>query len=242
MRVRTLALAAVLALPAVASAQYDPSRPPPRGPRGDPRAAGPRDQGITLSARLGFAAPSGDISDDRYDTGERVDPALDDLVRHKIPIWFELGYRFNPAVWGGLYLELAPASMDRSFCLAGADCDAYGVRVGVDMQLHFAPRATMDPWIGFGMGWEFLSVEAYDASIGDISQFTWGGLELPLLEAGLDLAVSPRATFGPYVAWSIAHFTRYGVESPGLPDLSGDIDDRAIHTWFQIGLKGTLKL
>ena len=232
MRARTLALALLLALPAAGSAQYDPNQPQPRRPPGGHRAAGPRDQGITLSARLGFGSPAGDISDDRDVNGVRVDPALDDLVRYKVPIWFELGYRFNPAV-------------DHDFCLPGRSCDAANVRFGADMQLHFSPHASIDPWVGMGIGMEFLSVEAYDPSIGDISRFTWRGLELPLLEAGLDLAVSPRATIGPYVAWSVGYYTRYGVESPGFPDVSGSIHDRAIHTradWFQIGVKGTLKL
>jgi hypothetical protein len=236
MRVRPLALALVITLPALASAQYDPRRPPP--PR---RSAAVRDQGINLSARLGFGTPAGDISDDVVG-GARVDPALHDLVRNKVPIWLELGYRFNPALWGGLYLELAPAWTDRDFCLPGRDCSASNVRFGFDMQLHFSPRAQIDPWLGIGVGLEFLSVEAYDPSINDISKFTWAGLELPLLEAGLDLAISPRATIGPYVAWSIGQYTRYGVESPGFADVSGSIHDHAIHTWFQIGVKGTLKL
>ena len=239
---RALALALVLALPAMGSAQYDPNYPPPRRPGGGQRAAGPRDQGINLSARLGYGIPSGDISDDLDAAGLKVDPALDDSVRHKVPIWLELGYRFNPAVWGGFYLELAPASVDRDFCLPGRDCDAGSVRFGVDMQLHLSPRSNIDPWVGVGLGVEWLRVEAYDPSIDDISEFTWAGLELPLLEAGLDLAISPRATIGPYVAWSIGYFTRYGVESPGFRDVSGSIDDLAIHTWFQIGVKGTLKL
>ena len=105
-----------------------------------------------------------------------------------------------------------------------------------------APYANIDPWLGVGIGMEFLAVKAYDPSINDVSKFTWAGIEFPLLEAGLDLAVSPRATIGPYVAWSLAYYTRYGIESPGYPDLDGSIQDRALHTWFQIGVKGTLKL
>jgi hypothetical protein len=237
MRARPLALALVLALPAVATAQYDPIRSPPGR-----RQSVVRDQGINLSARVGFGVPSGDISDDRDAAGNKIDPALDDLVNYKIPIWLELGYRFNPSVWGGLYLELAPAKTDRSFCVSGRDCSSHDVRFGVDMQLHFAPYNNVDPWLGLGIGAEFLAVKAFDPSINDVSKFTWAGLEFPLLEAGLDLALSPRATIGPYVAWSIGYYTRYGVESPGFAGISGSISDKAIHTWFQIGVKGTLKL
>lgn len=243
MRVRSLALALVLVAPTLAAGQYDPNAPPPP-PRGPPARGQARmmDQGITLGARLGFGVPSGRISDDVDATGARIDPSLSDLVRHKVPIWLELGYRFNPMVWGGLYLELSPTSVNGDFCLPGRDCSASDVRFGVDMQLHFSPYAQIDPWVGIGIGMEFLHVKAFDPSVNDISDFSWAGLELPLLEAGLDLALSPRATLGPYVAWSIGQFTRYGVSTPGFADISGHIQDHAIHTWFQIGVKGTLKL
>lgn len=243
MRFRSLALALVLAAPGLAAAQYDPNRPPPP-PRYPPGRAPAHvmDQGLTLGARLGFGVPSGNISDDVDASGNRIDPSLSDLVRHKIPIWLELGYRFNPTIWGGLYLELSPAWVNGDFCVPGRDCSGSDIRFGVDMQLHFSPYAQIDPWVGIGVGLEFLHVKAFDPSVSDVSDFSWWGWELPLLEAGLDLALSPRATIGPFVSWSIASFTRYGVSTPGLPDLSGDIHDRTFHTWFQVGVKGTLKL
>jgi hypothetical protein len=236
MRVRPLVLVAVLLAPALAGAQYDSRRPPP------PRYAGPRDQGLTLSARVGFGLPGGDISDDRDATGARIDPGLDQLLERKIPILLELGYRFGPTVWGGLFLELGPASVDDDFCPPGPDCEANDIRFGVDVQFHLQPRAAVDPWIGIGLAAEFLEVEAYDPSVDRVSDFSWGGLELPLLEAGLDVALSDRGSIGPYVSWSIAHFTRWDVATPGFADESGRIDERAIHTWIEIGLKGTLKL
>ena len=108
MRNRLFALFVVAALPALAAGQYDPRRPPPRG------HAGPRDQGLTLSARLAYGAPAGDISDEVDAGGAPLYPKLDDLVRHKVPIWLELGYRFNPAVWGGFSSSASSRAWRRS--------------------------------------------------------------------------------------------------------------------------------
>ncbi|ACG73849.1 conserved hypothetical protein [Anaeromyxobacter sp. K] len=236
MRNRLLALFVVAALPALAAGQYDPRRPPPRAP------AGPREQGLTLSARLAYGAPSGDISDEVDATGAPLYPKLDDLVRHKVPIWLELGYRFNPAVWGGIYLELAPASISKDFCVPGRSCDGSDIRFGFDVQFHLQPYQIVDPWVGFGMGLEVLNAEAYEPGTGTIAEFSWAGFEFPMLEVGLDLALSPYLTMGPFVSWSAGQYTSYDVSVPGWGDESGRIHDRSFHSWFQIGVKGTLKL
>jgi hypothetical protein len=238
MRLRPILLLALLALPAAAAAQYDPDAPPPPVGRpsraAPPRSYGPADTGLVLGARLGYGSPGGKISNE--------DPRLDDLIDSKIPIWLELGYRFNPTVRGGLYLELAPMSVNDTFCLPGRSCDAGSVRFGIDVQFHLSPFHPVDPWIGAGIGAEFISADAYDPTIDDISTFGYGGVEFPLLEAGVDLTVSPRFALGPYVSWSAGRFTSYSVSSPGFADTSGRIQSRATHSWFQIGVKGTFKL
>lgn len=236
MLARAVALVALL-LPAVASAQYDPNQPSPRAPPPAlaPSAYGPGETGFTLGARLGYGAPTGEISGDG-------DPRLDELVEWKLPVGFELGYRFSPAVRGGLYLEYAPVYASSRFCVDGlaGGCDGSSVRFGVDLQHHLAPRRPVDPWIGIGFGAEFLSVEAYDRSVDRESTFGYAGLEVPL-EAGLDLFVTPRFTLGPFVSWTVAWFTSYSVETSGFEDLSGAIRDRTLHGWLEAGVKGTYR-
>jgi hypothetical protein len=243
-RTRSIVLLSLLALPALAAAQYDPNSPVPppppppgrqRRPPPPPGAYAPRETGLTLSARVGYGSPVGKISNEG-------DPRLDDLIDFKVPIWLEVGYRFNPKVWGGFYVELAPMSVNSNFCLAGRSCDAGSIRFGVDMQLHLQPRGQVDPWIGIGIGGEFVSIDAFDATVNDISTFTYDGLELPLLEGGLDLAVTPHFTLGPFVSYSFARYMGAGISTPGFVDESFDIHRRTWHGWFEVGLKGTFKL
>jgi hypothetical protein len=244
MRARQLTVLAAITLPALAVGQYDPrGTPPPPRRAAPPREAGPGPTGLTLSLRAGYATPGGEIADDVDPvSGAEIYPPLDDVVVRKIPFWIELGYRFTPVVWGGIYLELAPVRGDRSFCLPDRSCEASTVRFGLDLQLHFSPRGSLDPWIGVGGGIEILNAELFDPTANAISEFSWAGFELPLVEAGLDVAVSRQVALGPYVSWSLGQYTSFSVRTPGFADESGRLDDRAFHSWFEVGLRGTLKL
>lgn len=231
-RIAALALVFALGAPVLAAAQ-------PRQPRYGPPP--PADRGFVLSARLGYGIPGGDISDDLDDAGFPIDPALDDLVDWKIPLWFELGYRFNPRVHGGIFLEVAAAGVNDDFCAIGDDCDGSNVRFGLDLQYHFSPRQPVDPWIGFGFAVEFLNAEATDTT-GVTTEFTYAALEFPLLEGGLDIALSPRFSLGPYVAISLGYYTSVTTDLGGGSERRDPIDEKALHTWIQGGVKASLKL
>jgi hypothetical protein len=217
-------LSLLVALPAAAQ-----RGPPPAG-----------DSGFVLSARLGVGFPGGEISDDLGAAGEPVSPSLDELVEWKIPLWFELGYRFNPRIWMGLFLEAAAAEVEDRLCPTGRECDAYDLRLGLDLQFHLAPRATVDPWLGFGFAVELLVVEETGGAAGD-GGTTFAGIEFPLVEGGLDVELSPRFSLGPWAAVSLGQFTSRTTELGGS-DRRDPIDDRALHWWYQGGVKATIKL
>ncbi|HEX9050952.1 MAG TPA: hypothetical protein VF841_10505 [Anaeromyxobacter sp.] len=219
MRGRPLLLLALLAaLPAAARAA-GPSR-------------GPDDDGILFGVRGGWALPSGDIA-----PGE----PLDGLADAKLPLWLELGYRFSGHVRAEIYFELAPMTL-ASPCPSGAACSAFDVRSGLALQLHPAPRSWLDPWVGFGLGVEYLQATTPIAGGGVAAwQLSWYGVEVPV-EVGLDLAISDVFTLGPYATVSFAQFTSASARPPGGATASGAIDRRATHGWGQAGLKMTLKL
>ncbi|MGC3997026.1 MAG: hypothetical protein QM767_05680 [Anaeromyxobacter sp.] len=252
MRIRSLQLAAALSLllaPASAAAQYDPrypggtapaparpAAPPPQRPPPPPPGPGPT--GLTLGARFGYGWPGGDISDEG-------DPRLGDLVDHKLPIWLELGYRFNPAVRGGVFIELAPTTVSDVYCPPGQSCDAFDWRFGVDLQLHLRPGAPVDPWVGVGLGVEVLQA---DTTLVDplgnpfFGEVTYTAFELPMLEGGLDLALGRWFTLGPFVSWSLGTYTSVEARGAGFTTTDVAIHDRALHQWLELGIKGTFSL
>ena len=245
MRAR-LALLAFLLVPAAALAQYNPQYPPPsQYPPAPPQPPPPPfparralpEQGVTLGARVGFGFPTGDLAG--AGTG-----AVSDLVDGKVPIWLELGYRFNRHVRAHVYLELAPASVRNDVCFAGGGCYGNDIRLGADIQLHASPYGAIDPWIGIGGGGEWLNAHgvAVTTASGLIpADQQWSGWEFPLLEGGLDIPVAPHFTVGPYAAVSFGQFTTYH-ESGFNYSFSQNISSRASHQWIQFGVKFTANL
>lgn len=218
MRARLALLLSGLAAASVARAQ------PPR------RAS---DSGFVLGARVGWGIPFGDIAGDT--------PVVRNVVERKIPVWLELGYRFNRRFTGALYLELAPATVASDRCDPGASCTASDVRFGLAVRAHLAPSRTVDPWVGIGLGVEILNAKTSEsAPIPGQVEWSWAGVELPI-EGGVDVAVFERFSLGPYVSFTLARFTSVSRRPEGGTTTSGAIDDRSNHQWLQAGVKGTLR-
>ena len=216
MRARPVLLIAVLAVTVPAAVGAQPTRD---------------DEGILFGVRGGWALPFGDI--------ERGAP-LPDLADGKLPLWLELGYRFNGYVRAAVYFELAPVSLAAA-CPTGAACSSFDGRAGLALQLHPWPRSWLDPWIGAGFGVEHLQATAPPPGDALAWERSWLGLEVPV-EVGLDLALSDVFTLGPYASVSFAQFTSDSARPPGGPTTSGAVEERATHGWIQAGLKATLKL
>lgn len=192
----------------------------------------PDDEGLLFGVRGGWSVPFGDVK-----PGER----MTDLTDGKLPLWLEVGYRFNGVFRSEIYFELAPMTLATP-CPTGAACSAFDVRFGLAFQLHPAPRSWLDPWLGIGFGVEYLQATTPPAGSGPTAwQLSWYGLEVPV-EVGLDLALSDVFTLGPYASVAVGQFTSESVRPPGGPTTSGAIDTRATHGWVQAGLKATLKL
>jgi opacity protein-like surface antigen len=225
-RLAGLAFALALSTPALASAQY---HPPQRGDYGPPL------EGPTLSAWVGVGIPGGNIS------GEGDGP-LGDVVSRAVPFGLGVGYRFGPLLRAGLLFEGAPLSMDDRACDPGAPCNGSDFRLGVEAQLHLAPFRRVDPWVGLGLGYEWLRFDAVGCDVAGTScfaeRFRYSGWLFPRISAGLDLAVSPLASLGPYVAYSAGQYGNVDTTAGG----SQSIQRQSFHGWLELGIRGTLNL
>jgi opacity protein-like surface antigen len=189
--------------------------------------------GPIFALRAGLGVPTGDIA--------RGGPEVRDVVEYKIPLGLEIGYRFGRRIWGELVFELAPAGAASGLCAAGADCFASDARIALALLLRLAPRSLLDPWVGVGVGVEVMNARGRNSATSSEFESSWAGLELPLVEAGVDVAVSDRVAIGPWASFTVARFTSESVEAGG-GTTSGKIQDRAAHGWLSGGLKATLKL
>ncbi|HET6437388.1 MAG TPA: hypothetical protein VFG59_04965 [Anaeromyxobacter sp.] len=211
-----------LALPTIAFAQYGPRYPARPG-------YGPRPFGPTLSAWVGVGGPGGRISDEG-------DGELGDVVHHQFPLGLGLSYRFNPFFRAGPFFEAAPLSMADGACAPGDPCGGNDFRFGLDAQVHFAPYRHADPWLGLGIGYEWLNFDATGCLDSGCfaERFHYSGLLFPKLSFGVDFALSPMATLGPYLSYSGGQYSHVETTSAG----SQSINDQAFHGWLELGIRG----
>ncbi len=222
---RLTLLAVVLTVPGLAQAQ---SRHP-RADYGSPSA------GVTLSAWLGLGFPTGKFSDEG-------DPDVGDVMNLSVPIGFGAYVRPNPHIRLGGFFEVAPLSIDDSYCAPDESCSGTSTRLGLEGQFHASPFARYDPWFGLGFGYEWLNyhAESYDRfnDVLYVSDVKFRGLLFPRVSGGVDFNVNRIITLGPYVSYTAGQFSRVSETGFG----SANIHDKAFHGWFELGIRGNFNL
>ena len=165
--------------------------------------------GFELGARLGYGIPAGKFADDNSD--------LSDGVSGMIPLQLDLGYRVSPAFSIGGYVMYGigfsattfrnPVTRPTISRGSAPDCSARDVRLGIQAQFHFLPKKKLDPWLGAGLGYEWLDTRQ-DTSGGGREglSVTGKGFEFINLQGGLDIKVAPGLAIGAVLVildWSI---------------------------------------
>lgn len=127
---------------------------------------------------------------------------------------------------------------------AGIDCGAHNVRLGLQAQYHLSPEGQVDPWLGAGIGYEWLT---YTASGGGVDVSSTGhGFEFLMLQGGADFPVGDGYGIGPFMSFSLGQYASYSTscdgQCAGFVGDSGDIKNKALHEWLIIGVRGTFVL
>jgi outer membrane protein W len=194
------------------------------------------DTGFEAGLRLGYGIPLGSATDN----GD-----LSDAVGGQVPLILDIGYRVIPNLFIGLYAQYGFAWVGDNFddlCdLSGASCSAHDIRLGVEGHFHFRPREKLDPWIGLGIGYEWLSMSAEQNDV-ELSM-TFHGFEFVNLQAGLDIRVAENFYLGAFLTLTIAEFSEASVDgdAPAFGaqfGANGDIDDKGVHEWLLLGVRG----
>ena len=126
-----------------------------------------------------------------------------------------------------------------------ASCSTSDIRLGLQVGYHFAPSASLDPWIAGGIGYEIYSF-SLSASVGDQSLTTSldaRGFEYGNLQTGLDFRIDEHFRAGPFLGLTFASYDQVGASCSGdcvSEDVSQDIDDQSIHEWLFLGVRGVM--
>jgi hypothetical protein len=192
------------------------------------RADGPT--GVELGMRTGDELPFGSS------TGLAND-ALGNTTTSFIPIWVDVGYRFEEHFAVGGYFRHGSGHSYQwgtgwSDCqFAASPCNATDTLIGVQVHYHFFPDRLIDPWAGFGAGYEFLD---YNTEGGGSHDFSLEGYDFFNLQAGVDFKPIPSLGLGPFVALTVGQF------SPGATTtFSPNVTKTALHEWLALGIRIT---
>jgi hypothetical protein len=200
--------------------------------------------GFTAGLRLGLGVPVGKAGDSAL--GAQRD--LGDLTPWSVPVWVDVAYAFTGRMTLGAYGQVGIGGTGDA---CQGDCEWSSIRVGAEAELRFAPGAPVDPWLGVGVGYEWLTFRALqDVDVTDAMGATTtvplraterlGGPELTI-QGGLDFQAEDALRLGPYIAASAGPYLTdsYTCEPVSALCPSGNsVDGGAFHSWLSVGLRG----
>jgi len=213
------------------------------------------DAKFEFGPRLGYALPFGDATSASGDE-------LKHTFKGQVPIWLDAGARIAERFFVGAYLDYNVAilssqlskvcdAIDASASAYGvsASCSGHDVRFGGEFLFHLLPKGPVDPWVGAGIGYEWLAFSVTQETPSAATTLSAGihGFEFTNLQLGLDIPVGRDMAIGPFLAFTLAEFSRTTVDCSGdctgvnLPG-GADISQNALHEWLFLGARATFEL
>lgn len=199
---------------------------------GSARAEAPPERtGFQLALRTGVAIPFGEA-----DKGEK----MSDITSLQVPLIVDIGAKVIPQLFLGGYFGFgfggAGGKLADDCSASSASCISVGLRIGVEAQYHILPGAGVNPWLGYGIGYESLALsmsnDGDDASVGS------GGLEFAHFMGGADVRLNRKFGIGPFVDVALGRYSTFSTEFNGN-SISRNIDDslRTTHGWVMFGAR-----
>jgi hypothetical protein len=192
-----------------------------------PAAAGAQ---VSLGLRLGFAPSMGDAV---------KDGKMSDGVKSQIPIQVDALYKLDKNLALGGYFSYGLGQLGGEIAdlcdASGADCSATSMRAGVQLQYALDAKGAWVPWGGIGAGYEWGKLSMDPGSV------SYRGFEFLNLQVGGDYKVNERFSIGPYAQFSMGQYSNATMDD-GTDSTSDSIDEKGIHEWFGVGLRGNFSL
>jgi hypothetical protein len=194
--------------------------------------------GIELGLRSGYSIPMGTLAN-----GNAANPnasiSQSDIFSGKIPFWFDAGYRATPNFYVGLFFEYGlvfiPNNNTTGCGTGGVSCSGHDLMYGIDAHYHFIPDGPLDPWLGLGFGYESITASASGTNAsGDL---TFTGFQFVDFQLGADYKFFPNLAVGPFAMFSLGQYSSISQSSGSLSG-SQDIQNKAMHEWLTIGIRG----
>ncbi len=202
---------------------------PPETPPLEPL---PARQGLQLGARVAYALPAGNLSNDGS-----LNTSISHLETASVPIGIDVGYRLSPRVYlgGTIAWGAGIAPNAQGTCQTNASCFRQDAQIRAEIRYYFAPERRVAWWASLGSGWELAAFSQSVQGSGVTSTLT--GPVIADIELGFDARRGARG-IGPYVGMQWAEFLTHGL-SPAQTSVPTWVDDPSMHLWVTFGLKGS---
>ena len=186
--------------------------------------------GLEVGVGLGFQVGAGYV----YKNGLRLDGTigdvkLSDAANGGIAFALDLGYRVNSRWFIGAFGQYTHVLTKTNpySCPEGFDCSTSQLRLGPQVQYHFSPDASFDPFVGLGFGIVLLNTTiegTQPTGVGlDIDSKTRGP-EYINFTVGGKWKAGESLSFGPYLNATYARYTvRTGTQTVTLPPAAGGV-------------------
>jgi hypothetical protein len=194
-----------------------------------------------MAFRLGLAFPAADA------TGESGD-SLGSRYAWQIPIAIDIGAKVTERAFVGGYFGIGFGSTGSDSRVEAAcndddddlendiSCSALTMRAGLAGHYAFQPGERMNPWLGYGFGYEGATATISDSERAYRETVSMSGYTYGELMGGLDLRNSAVGA-GPFASIAVGQFTHSSTEVDERRLFGGEVDDRALHVWLTFGMR-----
>ncbi|HKO48740.1 MAG TPA: hypothetical protein VJV79_13505 [Polyangiaceae bacterium] len=187
-----------------------------------------RHTGFQMALRTGLSIPFGEAVKNEN---------LNDLSSIQVPLVVDIGGKPIPELFLGGYLGLGyggPSGALREWCSTeSTSCTSVDLRFGVQAQYHFLPGGAVNPWLGYGIGYESLAVSRNTGrSSGSLDL---GGLEFAHFMGGADFRISRVFGLGPFIDLSLGKFSSISNDT-SFSSTSGAAQ-HSTHGWLMLGAR-----
>jgi hypothetical protein len=191
-----------------------------------PKAAPLGHRGFQFALRTGLSFPFGSAAVQTFSSS-----ALNKFVGPQLPITFDIGGKPNKHLFLGGYVGFGFGFVKGGFAQqcdrVSSDCTAMSTRFGAQIHYAILPNDWVNPWVGYGLGFSWLSAgdDGYSVSL--------RGFEFAHLMAGVDFRISRIIGLGLFVDGTLGTYSSSKIDTPTTRS-NEDITNEIYH-WLTIG-------